>query len=122
MQLIGCISAFSLPKVCLFFVLWVGNCLFVVKDSFWLWREQFVMSTDLHTVGKHYRTALLPREACNPDTDRLDERLPSGQLLDQQGNMDDFQVTVECKEQAGCSMLLRVSCKKHSLLRKSCFD
>ncbi len=92
MQLIGCISAYSLPK-----------------DSFWLWREQFVMSRNLHTVGKHYRTALLPREACSSDSERVDAALPQGEVVDQRGNTDDFQTTLDCREDKGCSVLLRVT-------------
>ena len=92
MQLVGCVSAFSLPK-----------------DSFWLWREQFVMSRNLHTLGKHYRTALTPTEDCRGEEERVDAAAPRGDIEGQQGNTDDFQVSLTCREERGCSVLLRVT-------------
>ncbi len=92
-SVIGCVDAYSLPK-----------------DSFWLWREQFVMSHDLHTIGKYYRTALRPSEACKPfGQERTDSKIPDADIIDQQGNLDDFMVTINCKEERGCSVLLRVT-------------
>ena len=93
-QLVGCVSVHSLPK-----------------DSFWLWREQFVMSHHTHALGKHYRTALRPREECQTveEGERIDAALPRGELLAQEGNLDDFQVTLRCDEPLGCTIMVRVT-------------
>jgi hypothetical protein len=67
------------------------------------------MSRNLHTLGKHYRTALTPAEECRGEDERVDAALPRGEIEGQQGNTDDFQVTLTCREERGCSVLLRVS-------------
>jgi hypothetical protein len=91
-QLIGCVSAHSMPK-----------------DSFWLWREQYVMARHTHALGKHYRTALLARERCRGDEERIDAALPKGEILAQEGNVDDFQATIKCDEPRGCSVMVRIT-------------
>lgn len=91
----------------------------VSKDMAWAWRKEFVLSRDSHTLRTYPRVALTESDRCDVLEEKatMDQPLPRGSIGKQQGNDDIFRATIDCQEEEGCHVLLRVSYHPHFRVR-----